>query len=82
MPGTGHTKGPLTICPGCGSRLIYPTRVEYAADGARVSRRCPDCERRDVYLGDADLVDAWLRRQLSLWVALHTELAAGFADVR
>jgi hypothetical protein len=77
---TRRARRSLTRCPDCGSRLIYPTRARAVPGGTLVSRRCPECERRDVYLASADDADAWVRRQLHLWVELHCALAAHCFD--
>jgi hypothetical protein len=38
----------LTMCPSCSSMLVYPTDLAGSDWGMVVSRRCPECEHRDV----------------------------------
>jgi hypothetical protein len=62
----------LAICPSCSSRLIYPIDLAGWNWDIVVSRRCPDCEHRDVV--------ATARLPALLWFARNTrrrdELAA------
>jgi DNA-directed RNA polymerase subunit RPC12/RpoP len=38
----------LARCPACSSRLIYPRDLAGSGEGVVASRRCPECEHRDV----------------------------------
>jgi DNA-directed RNA polymerase subunit RPC12/RpoP len=62
----------LARCPACSSKLIYPIDLAGWDSDTVVSRRCPECEHRDVVL-TAPLPAA-------LWFARNTrqrhELAA------
>jgi hypothetical protein len=62
----------LAICPSCSSKLIYPIDLAGWEWDTVVSRRCPECERRDVV--------ATARLPALLWFARNSrqrdELAA------
>jgi hypothetical protein len=52
----------LVRCPSCSSTLIYP--IDLAGSGCRtvISRRCPECERRDMVVTAQVEAGAWLDR--------------------
>ena len=52
----------LVICPACASRLIYPIDLAGWKQGAVVSRRCPECEHRDVVAAARLPALLWLAR--------------------
>ena len=63
MGALGDGAKPLTVCPACASRLIYP--VTFAPlDSGRVviERRCPECEHDDCVTCDPTAATAWARR--------------------
>jgi DNA-directed RNA polymerase subunit RPC12/RpoP len=70
---------PLTRCPRCSSDLIHATARSTRGADAIVSRRCPECEHRDLVLASAPAVDAWDRREARVQRALAA-LSAAFAD--
>jgi Zn ribbon nucleic-acid-binding protein len=54
-----EAKKRLVICPLCASALIYPIDLAGWGEDTVVSRRCPECEHRDVVALSA--VAAFLR---------------------
>jgi ribosomal protein S27E len=73
---------PLVRCPGCGSRLIYPTHSTALPQATVIERRCPDCELVDRVIASTAAVAAWARRQEAVresLIALAEALADGAA---
>jgi hypothetical protein len=68
---TSDTK-PLTTCPSCASRLIYPVSFDAHPDGRRVvvERCCPECDNSDCVACDAAAAAAWGRRERRIRLAL------------
>jgi DNA-directed RNA polymerase subunit RPC12/RpoP len=52
----------LVICPACSSRLIYPIDLAGWKQDAILSRRCPECEHRDVVVTARLPALLWLAR--------------------
>jgi hypothetical protein len=68
---------PLTRCPCCASKLIYPVAVLSGSDGnAIVDRRCPECEARDTVVTTADAAAVWLHHQAQLRTRLRSYLVS------
>jgi DNA-directed RNA polymerase subunit RPC12/RpoP len=62
-----RTRKPLTRCPLCSSRLIFPLSVEvHHSSGMIIERRCPECEHRDVVVTDLLAAQVWARRERRL----------------
>jgi hypothetical protein len=62
---------PLTSCPACDSRLIYPLDAHRHADGrAVIERRCPECEHVDVVVAEIDAARRWGRRERRIRIEL------------
>ena len=66
---------PLTACPACTSRLIYPVSFGSHDPGrVIVQRRCPECEHVDRVACDEAAVAAWVRREHRIRLALVREV--------
>ncbi|MDX6511256.1 MAG: hypothetical protein QOE36_760 [Gaiellaceae bacterium] len=52
----------LVICPACSSGLIFPIDLAGWKGDAVVSRRCPECEHRDVVVAARLPALLWLAR--------------------
>ncbi len=67
---TDMTNGtrPLTTCPACASRLIYPVSFASHPDRERVviERCCPECDHSDCVVCDAVAAAVWGRRERSI----------------
>jgi hypothetical protein len=69
----------LVRCPGCSSGLIYPTDIAACEQRAIVSRRCPECEHRDVVATCPLAACMWFDQTLRIGEGL-TALAEAIAD--
>ena len=66
---------PLTTCPSCRSKLIYPRGCEPFGDGHElVDRRCPECEHADRVVTSAFAARLWERAQERRRADLAAEL--------
>ena len=55
---------PLTTCPSCSSKLIYPRGCEpFGDDHELVDRRCPESEHADRVVTSAFAARLWERAQ-------------------
>jgi hypothetical protein len=73
-------KNQLVICPGCSSALIYPIDVAGWSRDTVVSRRCPECEHRDVVAVSRLAAFLWfarITRERDELVALCDAIADG-----
>jgi hypothetical protein len=62
---------PLTTCPTCDSRLIYPLDAYRHPDGgAVIVRRCPECEHSDIVRAELEAARRWGRREQRIRVEL------------
>jgi DNA-directed RNA polymerase subunit RPC12/RpoP len=57
-PGRNH----LARCPSCSSRLVYPIDLAGWNWDIVVSRRCPECEHRDVVVAGRLPASLWFAR--------------------
>jgi DNA-directed RNA polymerase subunit RPC12/RpoP len=62
----GSAPGQLVRCPSCSGKLIYPTDIAASERVAVVSRRCPDCEHRDVVTTRPLAVLLWFERNVRI----------------
>jgi hypothetical protein len=62
----GSAPGRLVRCPLCSGKLIYPTDIAGSERVAVVSRRCPDCEHRDVVTTCPFAVLLWFERNVRI----------------
>jgi RNase P subunit RPR2 len=66
---------PLTTCPSCSSKLIYPRGCEpFGDDHELVDRRCPECEHADRVVTSAFAARLWERAQERRRADLAAEL--------
>jgi len=56
------TQNRLASCPFCSSKLIYPIDVAGWSRDTVLSRRCPECEHRDVVVTGRLPALLWLER--------------------
>ena len=63
---------PLTACPACASRLIYPVSFASHPDRQRVvvERCCPECDHNDCVVCDEVAAAIWGRRERRIRRAL------------
>jgi transcriptional regulator NrdR family protein len=62
---------PLTSCPICDSRLIYPVDARrHPEGGAVIERRCPECEHSDIVVAGLEAARRWGRREQRVRVEL------------
>jgi DNA-directed RNA polymerase subunit RPC12/RpoP len=64
-PPRRKSQGPhklLAVCPSCSSKLVYPTDLAGWNGEIVVSRRCPECEHRDVVVTARLPASLWLER--------------------
>jgi hypothetical protein len=83
-----HGSKPLTSCPICDSRLIYPVDAHRDSEGlAVIERRCPECEHSDIVTCEPETAGRWGRREqrirtelVRVVLALEVEGILGAAD--
>jgi hypothetical protein len=72
----------LVLCPACSSGLIYPIDIAASERRAIVSRRCPECEHRDVVATSPLAALIWCDRTRRIGdglAALSEAIADGFS---
>jgi hypothetical protein len=80
-PETRGASARLVHCPACSSGLIYPIDIAASERRAIVSRRCPECEHRDVVATSPLAALIWFDRMRRIGdglVALSEAIADGF----
>jgi hypothetical protein len=85
MGGVDSGSKPLTCCPACASRLIYPLSfLPHDSGRVVIDRRCPECEHLDCVACDPQAAAIWARREQRLRLelvhaVLDLEIAAALA---
>ncbi len=85
MGGVDPRSKPLTCCPACASRLIYPLSfMPHTSGRVVIDRRCPECEHVDRVACDPAAAETWARREQRLRLelvhaVLDLEIAAALA---